>query len=66
MKLEKITKSKNILLFTAILSFVLSSCGTMKVYVNQETTYSKKNPITINQSSDDNSEIGRASCRERV
>lgn len=55
MKLENITKSKNILLFTAILSFVLSSCGTMKVYVNQETTYSKKNPITINQSSDDNS-----------
>lgn len=55
MKLEKITTSKYILLFTAILCFVLSSCGTMKVYVNQETTYSKKNPITINQSSDDNS-----------
>jgi len=32
---------------------VFTSCGTMNVFVNPDSTYSKKNPITINQSSDD-------------
>jgi hypothetical protein len=43
-----------ILMFVSI-SYLLSSCGSMRVYVNQDTTYSRKNPITINQSSDDES-----------
>ncbi|MDR2130482.1 MAG: hypothetical protein LBP56_04855 [Odoribacteraceae bacterium] len=34
---------------------LFSSCGSMRVYVNQDATYSRKNPITINQSSDDKS-----------
>lgn len=34
---------------------MLLSCGSMNVYVNQESTYSKKNPITINKATDDNS-----------
>ena len=37
------------------LSVMFSSCGSMQVYVNHDAKYSKKNPITINQSSDDQS-----------
>jgi hypothetical protein len=49
--------SKYGLLITYItsISCLLLSCGSMRVYVNQDTIYSRKNPITINQSSDDNS-----------
>jgi len=35
------------------MALTFSSCGTMKVHVNQEATYSRKNPITINLPSDD-------------
>lgn len=37
------------------ISLLLSSCGSMRVYVNHDSTYSRKNPITINQASDDSS-----------
>lgn len=36
-----------------LLGVLLSSCGTMNVYVNTESTYSRENPITINLSKDD-------------
>ena len=29
-----------------LLGVLLSSCGTMNVYVNTESTYSRENPIT--------------------
>ncbi len=45
---------KNIFILI-ILSFVFTACGTMKVYVNPNSSYSKKNPITINQANDDKS-----------
>lgn len=41
------------LTFIASILLVFTSCGTMNVFVNPDSTYSKKNPITINQSSDD-------------
>ncbi len=53
--MKTITKNRFALIFTISLSCIMSSCGTMKVFVNQESTYSKKNPITINQVPDDNS-----------
>jgi hypothetical protein len=51
----KKTKNALTLIFAISLCCILSSCGTMNVFVNQESTYSKKNPITINKSSDDKS-----------
>ena len=44
-------KTKLLLLFSTLL--FLSSCGSMRVFVNEEHTYSRKNPITINLSTDD-------------
>ena len=44
-------KTKLLLLLSTLL--FLSSCGSVRVYVNEEHTYSRKNPITINQSGDD-------------
>ena len=41
------------LIFILSIFLIFSSCGTMNVFVNTDSTYSKKNPITINQSSDD-------------
>ncbi len=41
------------LIFIMSISLIFFSCGTMNVFVNPDSTYSKKNPITINQSSDD-------------
>lgn len=35
--------------------WLVVSCGSMRVYVNEDSTYSRKNPITINIPSDDNS-----------
>lgn len=43
-------KAKFLLLFSTLL---LLSCGSVHVFVNEEHTYSRKNPITINLSSDD-------------
>jgi len=40
-------------LFYTIIFFAVTSCGSMKVYVNQDSSYSRKNPITINLDSDD-------------
>jgi len=53
--MKKVVKNKFILISLISLGYLLTSCGTLNVYVNQSSTYSKKNPITINQSSDDQS-----------
>ncbi|GHT02399.1 hypothetical protein AGMMS49525_05820 [Bacteroidia bacterium] len=54
--MRKIFRKNGLLMLMFVTSIVvLSSCGSMRVYVNQDATYSRKNPITINQSSDDNS-----------
>lgn len=44
----------NLILLLSTLLF-LSSCGSVRVFVNEEHTYSKKNPITINLSTNDKS-----------
>lgn len=36
-----------------LLTFIISSCGALNVYVNTDTTYTKDTPITIAQSKDD-------------
>jgi len=40
-----------VLFFLSILLF--SSCGSVRVYINEDNTYSRKNPITINLSEND-------------
>lgn len=42
-----------------IITLSLSSCGTMQVYVNQDSTYSRKNPITITNTSDVSGTLGQ-------
>lgn len=41
------------ILFLCLTSLLLISCGSVKVHVNTDNSYSRKNPITINQASDD-------------
>lgn len=41
-----------------IISFMVASCGTMRVYVNHDSTYSRKNPITIISESDESGALG--------
>ena len=50
---KSISKLALTVAFGLAMSLTFSSCGTMKVHVNQEATYSRKNPITINLPSDD-------------
>lgn len=40
------------------LLLLLTSCGSMKVYVNHDSTYSRKNPITIVAPQDKSGTIG--------
>ncbi|MDR3286598.1 MAG: hypothetical protein LBT27_04070 [Prevotellaceae bacterium] len=51
--MEKYKKNIFVLILSSTIFFVLSSCGTMKVHVNKDNTYSRTNPITINRYSDD-------------
>ena len=46
-------KMKKLILSAVMTMLLLSSCGSMRVYVNTDTTYSRKNPITINKAVDD-------------
>ena len=48
---------KKILPIIALL-FILTSCGSTKVYVNQDSTYSNKNPITIVAPQDESGTMG--------
>lgn len=41
-----------------IISFMVTSCGTMRVYVNHDSSYSRKNPITIISESDESGALG--------
>lgn len=52
-------KSLNIILAVLASAILMSSCGTMQVYVNQESTYSRSNPITITNSSDESGALGQ-------
>lgn len=45
--------------FIGIIAVLLYSCGTMQVYVNNDATYSRKNPITITNSSDETGALGQ-------
>lgn len=40
------------------LLLLLTSCGSMKVYVNNDSTYSRKNPITIVAPQDESGTMG--------
>lgn len=40
------------------LLLLLTSCGSMKVYVNNDSTYSRKNPITIVAPQDESGTVG--------
>lgn len=41
-----------------LITFMVASCGTMQVYVNHDSTYSRKNPITIINKSDESGALG--------
>ncbi len=41
-----------------IMTTLFSSCATMSVYVNQDTSFSKKNPVTIYNTSDLSGALG--------
>lgn len=46
-------KNKLKYVVAVLLASILTSCGSMRVYINHDSTYSRKNPITIiNPSSD--------------
>lgn len=47
------------LILICIIAISLHSCGTMQVYVNTDSTYSRKNPITITNSSDVSGTLGQ-------
>lgn len=47
---------RSILLIT--ISLFITSCGTMNVYVNHDSTYTRSNPITIIQSHDESGVLG--------
>lgn len=53
------TKVRIISLLVCIVVIMFSSCGTMQVYVSQDSTYSRKNPITITNSSDVSGTLGQ-------
>lgn len=55
---KSVLKSLSIVFSILLLSILMSSCGTMQVYVNQDSTYSRKNPITITNSSDVTGTLG--------
>lgn len=56
-----ISKVKQFVATLLIIAVAISmhSCGTMQVYVNNDATYSRKNPITIKNSSDETGALGQ-------